>query len=143
MRRTVTKTEKVLWILLYAVIFVAIIGASILVWQGSTSELAIFELLAFSVSITALVLATLSAINNVQQMRTTRSLLKEMRAAIRELQALNHENEMIKRKVYEGYNQSKGIVHALEEAGLTEAEQVQKTQQLKKTQKKRPVKKEK
>lgn len=113
---TTTRTERVLRGLLSGVIVIAVIGAGLLIWNADSTELALFELLAFSVSIAALVLATLGAISNLHQVQTIRTISREMRSTLQELRDINQDTDTIKQKIAQDYALSKDIIEVLRDA---------------------------
>ena len=113
---TTTRTERILRGLLSGVIVIAVIGAGLLIWNADSTELALFELLAFSVSIAALVLATLGAISNLHQVQTVRTISREMRSTLQELRDINQDTDTIKQKIAQDYALSKDIIEVLRDA---------------------------
>ncbi len=112
------RAERIFYILLILITIVAFIGLFLLIMQAKTAELALFELLAFSISITAVILAILGAISNVHQARVTRRIVRDLHQAVEELHDINADNESIKRAIGRDYALAKDIAEALAEAGM-------------------------
>ncbi len=111
-------SEKFFYALLIFIAVAACVGMILVVSHAQTAELALYELLAFSVSITAVTLAALGAITNIHQTRIMRRVAAEMREAIDELRDIDADNEQIKQAVGHDYEMVKDIAEALAEAGM-------------------------
>ena len=78
-----------------------------------------FEIMAFSVSVTAVTLAILGAISNIHQRRVMQRMAREMHEAITEIKDLHKDNEAIQRALEEDSNQfAKEIAEVLAEFGV-------------------------
>lgn len=95
------KAEKQLYLLLDVIIFIGLAGLIILMMQAQSFELLAYEMMAFSVSVTAVTLAALGAINNIQQRRVMQKIAKETHEAIAELKDLHKDNAEILRALQE------------------------------------------
>ena len=115
---TSPRAEKFFYTLQVAIALTAVTGMILLLLQARSAELALFELVTFGVSITAVSLATLGAINNIRQTRALRLITREMREAITELRDIDKDNEAIRRRVNQDYVLVKDIAEALAESGL-------------------------
>lgn len=111
-------SEKFFYALLIFIAAAACVGMILLISHAQTAELALYELLAFTVSITAVTLAALGAISNIHQTRIMRRLATEMREAISELRDIDADNEQIKQAVGHDVEMVKDIADALAEAGM-------------------------
>lgn len=119
---TSPRAEKIFYALLVGIAVTAVIGMILLLLQTRSAELALFELVAFGVSITAVSLATIGAINNIRQTRALRLITREMREAITELRDIDKDNEAIRRRVNQDYALVKDIAEVLAESGLVDDE---------------------
>lgn len=117
---TAPRAEKVFRTLLIIIVFVALAGLVLLLSQARSTELALFEILAFGVSLTALTLATLGSINNLHQVQAMRKITRELHEAIDELKDIDKDNKTIKQKVSQDYELARDIAEALAEAGAIE-----------------------
>lgn len=115
---TAPRAEKVFRTLLIVIVFVALAGLVLLLSQARSTELALFEILAFGVSLTALTLATLGSINNLHQVQTMRTITRELHEAIAELKDINQDNETIKQTISKDYELGRDIAEALAEVGI-------------------------
>lgn len=112
------KAEKILLALLIVVGISSLIGVTILIGQAKSIELAIFELLAFGISVIAVLLAVIGAITSVQQTRSMRKIAHDIKETIHGLQGLDADTESIKRKLQQDYSIAKDIAEALADAGI-------------------------
>lgn len=113
------KAERRLYFLLNAIALIACAGMFLLIIQAQSFELALFELMAFSVSITAVTLAALGAINNIQQRRVMQRIAREVHEAIKELKGLHKDSEAIQHALQEDPTVfAKEIAEVLAETGL-------------------------
>ena len=107
-----------------AVILVfALIGATLVVLQANSAELAVFELITFGVGIAALLLAVLGSVSASYQMRVTKRISREVHTAIDELKDIDKTNEAIRRRLNQDYELAKDIAEALQEAGIIDDEE--------------------
>lgn len=113
------KAEKRLYLLLDVIALIAFVGMILLIVQAQSIQLALFELLAFSVSITAVTLGALGAINNIHQRRVVQRIAKEVHEAIAELKDLHNDNKAIQHALEEDSALfAKEIAEVLAETGL-------------------------
>lgn len=117
-----TKAEKILYVILNVTIAAAIVGVGLLLWTSESTEIAVFEILAFSVSVSALTLAVLSGISSIRQMRMMQKVSREVHAALAEIREVNLDNETIKDKLSQEYAVTQSIIDALNDSGIGDSE---------------------
>lgn len=117
-----SKAERVFYVLLVLIVLAGASGLLILISQTQSRELAIFELLAFIISITAVALTVLGAISNVHQARISSHIASELRQAMKELHGIDKDNSLIKRRINQEYELAKDIAEALKEVGLIDSD---------------------
>lgn len=105
------------------ILVLALTGAALVVIHANSAGLALFELITFSVGVTALVLAVLGSVNSAYQMQVIRRISKEVHTAIGELQDIDKTNESIRRRLNQDYELAKDIAEALHEAGIIDDEE--------------------
>ncbi len=115
------------WTLVIALVIVALFGLVLLVGQQylGYSGLA-FELLAYGLSIVALILAVLSVINGIRQGRVMKRIVHDVHKAVTDISEVADTNEKIRRKLSEDHHMNRIIAEVLGEYGLGED---QKTRQ--------------
>ena len=104
------------------ILVLALTGATLVVIHANSAGLALFELITFSVGVTALVLAVLGSVNSTYQMRVIRRISREVHTAISELKDIDKTNESIRRRLNQDYELAKDIAEALHEAGIIDDE---------------------
>ena len=115
------KSEKRLYLLLDVIALIALAGMTLLIIRAQSLQLALFEMLAFSVSITAVTLGVLGAINNIRQRRVMQRMAKEMHEAIAEIKDLHKDNQQIQQTLHEDSAMlAKEIAEILAEAGVAD-----------------------
>lgn len=113
------KVERRLYWLLDAVVLIGLAGVILVLFRAQSVELAVFEIMAFSVSVTAVTLAILGAISNIHQRRVMQRMAREMHEAIIEIKDLRKDNEVIQRALEEDSAQfAKEIAEVLAEFGV-------------------------
>ena len=105
------------------ILLIALVGATLVVIHASSTGLALFELITFSVGVTALLLAVIGSANGAYQMQITRRISREVRTAINELKDIDKTNEAIRRRLNQDYELAKDIAEALQEAGIIDDEE--------------------
>lgn len=110
--------RKVLIVLLVVVSVLSLIGMGVLVTQAQSASLAIFELLAFSISVIAVFLALLGAMTSMNQTKAMERISRNIREAINGLKDLDAESALIRKKLSQDYALAKDIAEALTEAGI-------------------------
>ena len=111
-------TEKIFLGLLVVVALLSMAGITLLILQAESNELAIFELMAFSISVIAVFLAVFGAITNVSQRRAMEKISRDIKGTIGSLKELDAESVSIKRKLSQDYALAQDIAEALYEAGI-------------------------
>ncbi|GEM_PF-5707198 len=104
------------------ILVIALTGATLAVIHASSTGLVLFELIAFSVGIAALLLAVLGSVSASYQMRMVQRISREVHAAINELKDIDKTNEAIHRRINQDYELAKDIAEALHEAGVIDDE---------------------
>ena len=104
--------------LLWATALGAIVGLSLLISHASRSELALFEFITFGFSLVAVTLAIVGSMTSLRQSRTMERISREMRATLKELQEIDHDNELIKRKIQVDHKLAQEIAESLATMGV-------------------------
>ena len=104
--------------LLWATAFGAIVGLGLLISHASRSELALFEFITFGFSLVAVTLAIVGSMTSLRQSRTMERISREMRATLKELQEIDHDNEVIKRKIQVDHKLAQEIAESLANMGV-------------------------
>lgn len=99
--------------LLWATALGAIVGLGLLISHASRSELALFEFITFGFSLVAVTLAIVGSMTSLRQSRTMERISREMRATLKELQEIDHDNEVIKRKIQVDHKLAQEIAESL------------------------------
>ena len=99
--------------LLWATAMGAIVGLGLLISHASRSELALFEFITFGFSLVAVTLAIVGSMTSLRQSRTMERISREMRATLKELQEIDHDNELIKRKIQADHKLAQEIAESL------------------------------
>ena len=99
--------------LLWATALGAIVGLGLLISHASRSELALFEFITFGFSLVAVTLAIVGSMTSLRQSRTMERISREMRATLKELQEIDHDNEVIKRKIQADHKLAQEIAESL------------------------------
>lgn len=86
-----------------------------------------FDVLTYVLSIAALVLAIVSVTNSIRQNRVMRRMVRDVHAAVLELQEVAASNDKIEREISEEYHMNKVITDVLSEYGIGEDEHVRRT----------------
>jgi len=104
--------------LLWATALGAIVGLGLLISHASRSELALFEFIIFGFSLVAVTLAIVGSMTSLRQSRTMERISREMRATLKELQEIDHDNELIKRKIQVDHKLAQEIAESLASMGI-------------------------
>ena len=104
--------------LLWATALGAIVGLGLLISHASRSELALFEFITFGFSLVAVTLAIVGSMTSLRQSRTMERISREMRATLKELQEIDHDNELIKRKIQVDHKLAQEIAESLAKMGV-------------------------
>ena len=104
--------------LLWATALGAIVGLGLLISHASRSELALFEFITFGFSLVAVTLAIVGSMTSLRQSRTMERISREMRATLKELQEIDHDNELIKRKIQIDHKLAQEIAESLATMGV-------------------------
>ena len=99
--------------LLWATALGAIVGLGLLISHASRSELALFEFITFGFSLVAVTLAIVGSMTSLRQSRTMERISREMRATLKELHEIDHDNELIKRKIQVDHKLAQEIAESL------------------------------
>ena len=99
--------------LLWATALGAIVGLGLLISHASRSELALFEFITFGFSLVAVTLAIVGSMTSLRQSRTMERISREMRATLKELQEIDHDNEVIKSKIQADHKLAQEIAESL------------------------------
>ena len=110
--------EWVFQVLLWATALGAIVGLGLLISHASRSELALFEFITFGFSLVAVTLAIVGSMTSLRQSRTMERISREMRATLKELQEIDHDNELIKRKIQVDHKLAQEIAESLATMGV-------------------------
>ena len=104
--------------LLWATALGAIVGLCLLISHASRSELALFEFITFGFSLVAVTLEIVGSMTSLRQSKTMERISREMRATLKELQEIDHDNEVIKRKIQVDHKLAQGIAESLANMGV-------------------------
>ena len=104
--------------LLWATALGAIVGLGLLISHASRSELALFEFITFGFSLVAVTLAIVGSMTSLRQSRIMERISREMRATLKELQEIDHDNELIKRKIQVDHKLAQEIAESLATMGV-------------------------
>ena len=113
--------------LLYALSAVVLLGLGLLLARQVLDVAGVaFDVMTYILSVAALALAVLSVINSIHQQRAMRRMVREVHAAVTELEEVADTNEAIERKVRDEHRVSTAIAEVLVEYGMGENEKVRK-----------------
>ena len=104
--------------LLWATALGAIVGLGLLISHASRSELALFEFITFGFSLVAVTLAIVGSMTSLRQSRIMERISREMRATLKELHEIDHDNELIKRKIQVDHKLAQEIAESLATMGV-------------------------
>ena len=104
--------------LLWATALGAIVGLGLLISHASRSELALFEFITFGFSLVAVTLAIVGSMTSLRQSRIMERISREMRATLKELHEIDHDNEVIKRKIQVDHKLAQEIAESLATMGV-------------------------
>lgn len=121
------RAEQLLHVLLYVIVVLAIIGVILVFIHSTSTGLAVFEVIAFSVGVSALTLAVLGSITSLRQLRIMQKLSREMHAALAEIREVNLDGEAIKETLARDYETTQSIVKALHSSGVGESDAARQT----------------
>lgn len=105
--------------LIFLLVAVILLGLALIISRQffSYSGL-VFDVLTYSLSILALVLAVLSVVNSIRQNRAMNRMVHDVHAAIAELKEITVSNEKIERELSDEYRMNKVITDVLSEYGV-------------------------
>lgn len=112
------KARKILSVLLICVGVMSLTGTILLIVQAESAQLALFELLVFSISVIAVFMAVFGVMISISQTRTMDRIARNMRETINGLKDLDAESTLIRRKINQDYELAKDIAVALSDAGI-------------------------
>ena len=104
--------------LLWATALGAIVGLGLLISHASRSELALFEFITFGFSLVAVTLAIVGSMTSLRKSRAMERISREIRATLKELQEIDHDNELIKRKIQVDHKLAQEIAESLANMGV-------------------------
>lgn len=106
--------------LLKIFVVLALVGVALLVYTSLTSDPStmMFSLIAFVISVAALVMTTLQSLTISRQLRITERAIELVREADDQLEALAREDKKLSREIRQDLALDKQIVEALEEVGV-------------------------
>ena len=108
--------------LLKIFIVLALLGVVVLVYTGLTSDPSTmaFSLIAFVISVAALVMTTLQSLSISRQLRITERAMELMREADGQLTTLVSEDKKLSREIRQDLAIDRHIIEVLEEVGVGE-----------------------
>ena len=111
--------------LLKVFVVLAVVGIAVLVYTSFTSDptTVAFSLIAFMISVAALMMTTLQSLSISRQLRITENAMKLMRETDRQLEELVNEDKKLGEEVRQDIALDKRIVEVLEEVGVGDSEQ--------------------
>ena len=114
------KDNKFYLSLLKVFIVLAFFGIAVLVYTSLTSDPTdvVFSLIAFMISVAALIMTTLQSVSINQQLRITERAMKLMRAADSQLEELVDEDKKLSQEIHQDLLLDRQIVEVLEEVGI-------------------------
>jgi hypothetical protein len=103
----------------------AVVGIAVLVYTSFTSDptTVAFSLIAFMISVAALMMTTLQSLSISRQLRITENAMKLMRETDRQLEELVDEDKKLSEEVRKDIALDLRIVEVLEEVGVGDSEQ--------------------
>ena len=106
--------------LLKIFVVLALVGVALLVYTSLTSDPStmMFSLIAFVISVAALVMTTLQSLTISRQLHITERAIELVREADDQLEALAREDKKLSREIRQDLALDKQIVEALEEVGV-------------------------
>lgn len=111
--------------LLKVFVVLAVVGIAVLIYTSFTSDptTVAFSLIAFMISVAALMMTTLQSLSISRQLRITENAMKLMRETDRQLEELVDEDKKLGEEVRQDIALDKRIVEVLEEVGVGDNEQ--------------------
>ena len=111
--------------LLKVFIMLAFVGIAVLVYTGFTSDPTsiAFSLIAFMISVAALMMTTMQSLSISQQLRITENAMKLMRETDKQLEELVDEDKKLSEEVRKDIALDMKIVDVLEEVGVGDNEE--------------------
>lgn len=111
--------------LVIAFAVVALIGlALIFARQSFEYSVIAYDVLIYTISIVALVLAVLSLVNSFRQARVMKRMVRDVHKAVEQLEDVSNANERIRRKLGEEYKVNQAIADVLAGYGLGDNEEM-------------------
>lgn len=106
--------------LLKIFIVLAVVGIAALIYSGFTSDPTsiAFSLIAFMISVAALMMTTLQSLSISRQLRITENAMKLMRETDRQLEVLVDEDKKLSEEIRQDIALDRQIVEVLEEVGI-------------------------
>lgn len=114
------KSDRVFFILLQIFVAMAVVGLIVLIvtnYGKNPSDIA-FSLIAFIISVAALVMTTLQSVSISKQVRTTNRAARLVRESTDQLSALVKEERIIEKEIRKDIAMDQEIVGILEEYGI-------------------------
>ena len=117
------KNDRLYINLLRVFIVLSLVGIAVLVYANLTSDPTdvAFSLIAFMISVAALVMTTLQSLSISRQVRITERAMELMRTADRQLEALASEEKKLGEEIRQDLLLDRKIVEVLEEVGVGES----------------------
>ena len=113
------------WVLIIALVVVALAGLVLLFGRQYLGYGGLaYELIAYGISVIALVLAVLSVLNSVRQGRIMRRMVRDVHHAVAELEDVSQTSAKIQRQLGKDYRMNQAIAEVLAEHGVGENEKV-------------------
>lgn len=115
------KSERKFYLnLLKVFVVLAFFGVAVLVYTSFTSDPTdiAFSLIAFMISVAALVMTTLQSLSISRQLRITEHAMELMRAADNQLEVLVDEDKKLSEEIRQDLLLDRQIVEVLEEVGI-------------------------
>lgn len=106
--------------LLKIFVVLAVVGIAVLIYSGFTSDPTsiAFSLIAFMISVAALMMTTLQSLSISRQLRITENAMKLMRETDRQLEVLVDEDKKLSKEIRQDIALDRQIVEVLEEVGI-------------------------
>lgn len=114
------KNEKMFFVLLRVFIVISVIGLLILIVTNinkNPTDIA-FSVIAFIISVAALVMTTLQSVSIARQVRVTQRAARLVNETGRQLELLVKEDHIIEREIRKDIEMDKEIIQVLEEYGI-------------------------
>lgn len=108
--------------LLKIFVILALIGMSVLIYTGMTHDPTsiAFSLIAFMISVAALMMTTLQSLSISRQLRITENAMRLMRENDKQLEELVDEDKKLNEEIHQDLVVDRKIIEVLEEVGVGE-----------------------